>query len=146
MDDLPLSPATPAERRAFYAKYKATILAAAAEHNTCGLCLLAQAANESSWGRSPGARDHNNLFGIDDSHRPDEGHPNPWLTIHHFFNVKESIDRFFRGWGRTVKGAMDIDTYVGNLEKGPRVRYNPNPKIYIKAIKDSYNTVIKDGN
>jgi hypothetical protein len=62
MTDLSLSPATAADRHVFYSKYKSTIMAAAAKHHTCGLCLLAQAANESSWGRSRGVLDDNNLF------------------------------------------------------------------------------------
>ena len=136
------------QREAFESTYGPKILAVAAEHSTCGDCLMAVSAQETGYGTAPAVNSpYNNLFGIDDVHPADATHPQPWLTIHQFTDVDDSIEAFFTRTyaGGRVSGAMDIDTFLSRMEdKVPR--YNANVDAFKAAITNRYNEITSDQN
>jgi len=117
------------------------MIADANADNSCAYCVVAQSAHESGYGTSAGAIDNrHNVMGMDTVHADGT------KTIRSYPSTSASVDAFFRGWGHTINGKRDIESYVHALEDGPRTFYNPQHQQYMQALREQYQTVIQEIN
>lgn len=103
--------------------------------------IMAQAAEESGWGKDPRAA-KNNLFG---QNKPkNQWKRDPTTGKYYDTNVEyssydECCEAWIKKWGKHVQGAKTHDQYIdGLLDAG----YNPNREKYKETMKNLYKSVV----
>jgi len=93
-------------KAAFFNNYAAPIHALEKRLGVCHDCILGVAAEESQWGRSRGATQLNNLFGMDNS---------SGTKILDFSSIQAGIDHWAATYGPSVQGDMNMSDFVTDL-------------------------------
>lgn len=105
--------------------------------------LMAQAADESSWGKSDAAK-KNNLFGVnrrrDDPRIYRGADGKRYGTNEEYDTLEEGIGHWMRKWGPYVKNAKTHEEYVENLLKHG---YNEDPAKYRVTMKNLLESIQK---